>query len=651
MSRPTRTDAPPPEPRPSASALKAPPLREPLGPFTVDGDIYIWPQKPGQPYIVLGRELAWKIYRLADLERLGTLARVRREADVALEVNSVDGVLGAMGVGEHDGWLVIEMRRMHQTLGDHLVARAADPAQRMSPEEYVHLLAGVGETLGRLHRRGIVHRDIKPANLLFDGQRTRLYVCDFSVVRTRRSEMTRTGVTLGTDSYIAPEQWRLGESTPASDQYSLGIVARETLEGHHAPPTPRPLADVLRTATSADPEDRYPGVDGARAFGDGLRRAAVAEPPRTLTDRLRDASEATRFSWAPAALAFLGVWIWSILRRDPDIIVGLETILPPALAAALAFTCCRLLNLPRGRRSRSGWSLLDQWWSPWLVVGVYLIALDGRVEGWTALPILAIPLAFAYAGAYPPRCGHWLPNRLDAVTRAIRTRPALGPLRLGKVRAALGLAALAVITYAPVVSGRVAPAAWTGPTGVDSQALLAVREFRKALAKNDVDRGCSMMDGTVTALAPCAMWMRLQIRLYHENVTRSRGAAHGKEIFDDVPSKAIELRQLTGTEAGGKGIYNLAVAGNRRTFGLIAVLANQTNVIVDNGAATTPVDAERRASEHYEVRYEPSSGFWKIHYPQECTGGGRTIEGRSAEKCISAMRVKSGAINAYLAEP
>jgi serine/threonine protein kinase len=263
---------------------------------------------------------------------------VRRELEVALDVATIDGVIGATRTGEVEGWLILQMPRMAGTLQDHLDARERGQETAVSAERYAQLLAGVGDTLRGLHRRGIVHRDIKPANLLFDADRTRLDICDFSVAKTRRSSLTRTGAALGTDSYIAPEQWRNGESSPASDQYSLGIVARETFTGRHMPALTRPLADVLRTAAAVDPDDRYPGVDGCRQFGEALVKAIQTEAPTSLADRMRSASAATRFAWAPGLIAALGYRIQVILDRNPDV-------------SAWRRCCCRLSS--DSGRSRS----------------------------------------------------------------------------------------------------------------------------------------------------------------------------------------------------------------------------------------------------------------------------------------------------------
>ena len=82
------------------------------------------------------------------------------------------------------------------------------------------------------HEQGVLHRDIKPENLMFDGAGS-MKVTDFGIAQVVDSTQTRTGVILGTPSYMAPEQaaGNRGNIGPASDVYSLGAVLYELLTG------------------------------------------------------------------------------------------------------------------------------------------------------------------------------------------------------------------------------------------------------------------------------------------------------------------------------------------------------------------------------------------------------------------------------------
>ncbi|MDN5745737.1 MAG: serine/threonine protein kinase, partial [Nocardioidaceae bacterium] len=104
------------------------------------------------------------------------------------------------------------------------------------------LMAQAGEALGVAHRAGTVHRDVKPANLLVTSDRT-VKITDFGIARAADSvALTRTGSVMGTPQYLSPEQARGNPSTPASDVYSLGVVAYECLVGRRPFEADTPVA-------------------------------------------------------------------------------------------------------------------------------------------------------------------------------------------------------------------------------------------------------------------------------------------------------------------------------------------------------------------------------------------------------------------------
>jgi serine/threonine protein kinase len=102
------------------------------------------------------------------------------------------------------------------------------------------VIAQIGEALESVHASGIVHRDLKPGNILVEPSdlpplliRTKL--ADFGIAHLLGSDrVTRTGTMVGTAAYTSPEQVNGEPATPASDVYSLGLVAVECLSGRPA---------------------------------------------------------------------------------------------------------------------------------------------------------------------------------------------------------------------------------------------------------------------------------------------------------------------------------------------------------------------------------------------------------------------------------
>ncbi len=180
--------------------------------------------------------------------------------------------------------------------------------------------------LAEAHRAGLVHRDLKPANLMVVRDalgEEQLKILDFGIAKLLASEdgvRTRSGVALGTPTYMAPEQARAKGIGPWSDQYALGVVLYEMLSGrppfeadsgfdmllHHTrtpvPPLPSELKvpaameAIVRRALSKEPADRFPDVGAmARALaeaegGRGSPRVAGG-PERTRSTRPLSASD------------------------------------------------------------------------------------------------------------------------------------------------------------------------------------------------------------------------------------------------------------------------------------------------------------------------------------------------------------------------
>jgi len=165
------------------------------------------------------------------------------------------------------------------------------------------ITARVADALDYAHAHNVVHRDIKPANIMFDGTSDAVKVTDFGIARITDSSKTRTGLVLGTPSFMSPEQLAGKKVDGRSDLYSLGVTLFQLLTGtlplrgesmtelmhkiatldapdvrQLRPDVSPAVAKVVALALKKRPEARY---QTGRQFAADLR-AAAAEPTGAL---------------------------------------------------------------------------------------------------------------------------------------------------------------------------------------------------------------------------------------------------------------------------------------------------------------------------------------------------------------------------------
>lgn len=240
------------------------------------------------------RPVAIKVLRPDVSAALGT-ERFLREIEVAAGLNHPN-ILALHDSGESDGLLYFVMPLVEEeSLRERLDRDGSLPL-----DEALRITAEVGDALDYAHRHGLVHRDVKPENVLF--QAGHALVGDFGIaqVTTQAGErFTRTGLSVGTFTYMSPEQLSGEKEVDArSDVYALGCLLFEMLTG--APPFEAPTSqasmarkltgpvpilnqlregipltfqDVLEGALAVRPEDRFPS---AAAFVQALNTANTA---------------------------------------------------------------------------------------------------------------------------------------------------------------------------------------------------------------------------------------------------------------------------------------------------------------------------------------------------------------------------------------
>jgi len=177
--------------------------------------------------LVLGRPVAVKLLRPEYTQHREILTRFRAEARHAGSL-SHPGIAQVYDYGDADWpgspYLVMELVD-GPSLARVLAAGPLDPARAAD------VIAQAAAGLAAAHAAGLVHRDIKPGNLLLapDG---RVKITDFGIAHVAGSApLTQTGALVGTPAYLAPERAAGGPAAPASDLYSLGVVAYQCLAG------------------------------------------------------------------------------------------------------------------------------------------------------------------------------------------------------------------------------------------------------------------------------------------------------------------------------------------------------------------------------------------------------------------------------------
>jgi serine/threonine protein kinase len=172
------------------------------------------------------RQVAIKILKEEYLSDPLFIERFRTEAKSAALVEH-EGIANVYDYGEdtNAAYLVMEL-----VPGESL-SRIIEREKKLPDTRVLDIMAQTSRALGAAHARGLVHRDIKPGNLLItpDGK---VKITDFGIARVGdQVPLTKTGQVMGTVQYLAPEQATGKPSTPATDLYSLGVVAYEALSG------------------------------------------------------------------------------------------------------------------------------------------------------------------------------------------------------------------------------------------------------------------------------------------------------------------------------------------------------------------------------------------------------------------------------------
>jgi len=175
--------------------------------------------------------------------------RFFREAETAGRLNHPN-IVTIYDVGEEHDLAYIAMEFL----------QGKDLTHYLNPDELadfgwvVRVIGQVADALAYAHRQEVVHRDIKPANIMFNEADGTVKVTDFGIARIADSTRTKTGVVLGTPSYMSPEQLAGDRVDGRTDLFSLGVMTFELLSGQQ-PFSGESLAALMYQITNAKHPD------------------------------------------------------------------------------------------------------------------------------------------------------------------------------------------------------------------------------------------------------------------------------------------------------------------------------------------------------------------------------------------------------------
>jgi len=292
--------------------------------------------------------------------------RFHREAQAAGRL-SHPGIVTIHDIAEDETgqpYMVMEFVE-GQPLDGYLLSQKKGRPEGRLYKEALDIGVQLARALAYAHQHGVVHRDVKPANLLVtaDG---RVKIADFGIAKLAGTELTQEGTSLGTPSYMSPEQFRGAAVDARSDQFSLGAVlfwmctGRKPFDGDSVttisfqivfealpsaaeltPGLPRELDAVLARTMAKKPEERYATCNELAEDLEALRAGRPVKAPAAAT------GAAKRRTPAGAAAGSASPY-----NTDSDETLPITA--PSGFERARASAAATVVAMPERRRVR-GW--------------------------------------------------------------------------------------------------------------------------------------------------------------------------------------------------------------------------------------------------------------------------------------------------------
>jgi serine/threonine-protein kinase len=244
----------------------------------------------GRVYRAVGRDGQPVALKMAKQEMAADevfVKRFRREAEIAQRIEHPN-VVSVLASGDHDG---LPWAAQRYIAGGSLEERL-DRWGALDLHQMIATFKQVAGGLDVLHENGLIHRDLKPGNILID-ERGNPYIADFGLAKDHMNEgtvLTQPGQALGSMDYMAPEQIRGEDVTPATDVYALACMLFELLTGRppFADRTGMRIMWAHLQDAPAHPSELKPAVP--RPVGDALLKGLEKDPaarPQSASELMR----------------------------------------------------------------------------------------------------------------------------------------------------------------------------------------------------------------------------------------------------------------------------------------------------------------------------------------------------------------------------
>jgi eukaryotic-like serine/threonine-protein kinase len=226
----------------------------------------------------LGRKVALKVLYGRWAEDAEFVERFRREASSAAGLQH-QNVVSVYDRGEFGDTSYIAM----EYVDGRTLKAVVEQEGPLPPARATALTLQVLRAARFAHKRGVIHRDLKPQNVIVDAE-DRAKVTDFGIARAGASDMTQTGVLMGTAQYLSPEQAQGLPVSAQSDLYSIGIILFELLTGRVPFEGDSAVAIALRQVSEAPPAPSSVNPAVPPALDAVVLRALEKEPARRFAD-------------------------------------------------------------------------------------------------------------------------------------------------------------------------------------------------------------------------------------------------------------------------------------------------------------------------------------------------------------------------------